>query len=174
MAVKFITLSVRAAIKGGLSPQVAYALGDRYESAAVECNGTAETKQVLDTMFDDFVHRVHRLRKNNSLSKPILDCCDYISLHIFEKIDLDAMAESVWYTKYYLTRKFKQEMGVSIWDYVNQQKAERAKLLLQDPSKTIQDVADQLSYCSRSYFSEIFKQHVGLWPSDYRTQELNM
>ena len=83
------------------------------------------------------------------------------------------MGRVIGYTKYYLSRKFKQEMGVSIWDYINERKVEEAKLLLADPNLTIQDVADKLNYCSRSYFSEVFKNCTGQWPSAYRTDVLN-
>lgn len=174
VAITFITLSVRAAIRGGLSPSTAYSVGDYYEEEISKCKSFTDTKHVLDAMFDDFVHRVHKTKVNSNISKPIQVCCDYIEMHIYEKIDLETLANVVGYTKYYLTRKFKTELDTSIWDYINQRKVERAKILLTDPSKTIQDISDMLNYCSRSYFSEIFQQHTGFWPSDYRAVVLKM
>lgn len=174
VAVTFITLSIRAAIRGGLPPSTAYAVGDYYESAAAECAGMTELKHILDAMFHDFVQRVHKCKQNTDISKPIQVCCDYIDMHIYEKIDLEALAATVGYTKYYLTRKFKAELGVSIWDYVNRRKVERAKVLLANPDYTVQEISDMLDYCSRSYFSEVFQAHTGLWPSDYRTDKLMM
>ncbi len=174
VAVTFITLSVRAAIRGGLSPSIAYSVGDYYEEEASKCKTFTDTKYVMDAMFDDFVHRVHKVKVNAHISKPIQVCCDYIDMHIYEKIELETLASVVGYTKYYLTRKFKTELNISIWDYINQRKVERAKILLSDPGKTIQDISDMLNYCSRSYFSEIFQQHTGFWPSDYRAIELKM
>ena len=174
VAVTFIVLSVRAAIRGGLSPSIAYSVGDYYEEEVTKCKSFTDTKHVLDAMFDDFVHRVHKTKVNANISKPVQVCCDYIDMHIYEKIDLETLAGVVGYTKYYLTRKFKSELNISIWDYINQRKVERAKILLSDPSKTIQDISDMLNYCSRSYFSEIFQQHTGFWPSDYRAIELKM
>lgn len=174
VAVTFITLSVRAAIRGGLSPSTAYSVGEYYESEVSRCKNYTDIKHVLDTMFDDFVHRVNKTKVNANISKPIQVCCDYIDMHIYDRIELEKLAGVVGYTKYYLTRKFKAELNISIWDYINQRKVERAKILLSDPSKTIQDISDMLNYCSRSYFSEIFQQHTGLWPSDYRAVELKM
>lgn len=174
VGVTFITLSIRAAIRGGLPPATAYAVGDYYESAIAECTNMTEQKHILDTMFHDFVLRVHKCKENTSISKPIQVCCDYIDMHIYEKIELETLAATVGYTKYYLTRKFKTELGVSIWDYVNKRKVEQAKVLLANPEYTIQDISDMLGYCSRSYFSEVFQTHTGSWPSDYRTDELMM
>ncbi len=133
-----------------------------------------EIKHILDTMFDDFVHRVHRCKQNPHVSKAVQSCCDYVDMHIYDKIELETLAGMVGYTKYYLTRKFKQELGVSIWDYINGRKVEQAKVLLTNPSYTIQDISDMLNYCTRSYFSEIFQAHTGMWPSDYRAVELKM
>lgn len=173
-AIKYITLSVSAAIRGGLAPVIAYSVGDYYETQIAKAKSLAEKKHILDTMFADFVQRVHKLKQRKDLSGPIRTCCDYIGLHLYETIDLEQMGKVIGYTKYYLSRKFKQEMGVSIWDYINERKVEEAKLLLADPTLTIQDVSDKLNYCSRSYFSEVFKNCTGMWPSSYRTDELHM
>ncbi len=174
VAVTFIALSVRAAIRGGLAPSIAYSVGDYYEEEVSKVKNFTDMKHILDTMFDDFVHRVHKIRVNSNISKPIQVCCDYIDMHIYDKIELEDIAGVVGYTKYYLTRKFKTELNISIWDYINQRKVEKAKVLLSDPTKTIQDISDMLNYCSRSYFSEVFQQHTGFWPSDYRAIELKM
>ncbi len=174
VAVTFIALSVRAAIRGGLSPSIAYSVGDYYEEEVSKIKNFTDMKHTLDTMFDDFVHRVHKTKVNPNISKPIQVCCDYIDMHIYDKIELENIAAVVGYTKYYLTRKFKTELNLSIWEYINQRKVEKAKVLLSDPTKTIQDISDMLNYCSRSYFSEVFQQHTGFWPSDYRAVELKM
>ena len=174
VSVTFITLSVRAAIRGGLPPSTAYSVGDAYEEAVSNCKSFTEAKHILDTMFDDFVHRVHQCQVNSNISKYIQACCDYIEMHIYEKIELEELADVAGYTKYYLTRKFKTEMGVSVWDYINARKVERAKVLLSDPSYSIQDISDMLNYCSRSYFSDVLQRQTGMWPSDYRAVELKM
>ena len=173
-AIKFITLSVQAAIRGGVAPVIAYSVGDYYETQIAATKSLAEKKRLLDTMFNDFVTRVHNLKARSDVSSPIRVCCDYIGLHLYDEIELEQIGRVVGYTKYYLSRKFKQEMGVSIWDYINERKIEEAKLLLADPNLTIQNVSDKLNYCSRSYFSEVFKNCTGMWPSSYRQNELHM
>ncbi len=173
-SITFITLSVRAAIRGGLAPSIAYSVGDSYEEQVAKCTNMTERKRILDTMFDDFVHRVRKVRLNPQVSKPIQVCCDYIDLHIYDKFELEDLADMVGYTKYYLTRKFKTELGIGIWDYINQRKVERAKILLADPNYSIQDISDMLNYCSRSYFSEVFQECTGFRPSNYRAIELKM
>ena len=173
-AIKFITLAVQAAIRGGVAPVIAYSVGDNYEAAVAAAKTTADKKHLMDTMFIDFVNRVRHIKGRTDISKPIRTCCDYIQLHIYEQIKLEDIGKLVGYTKYYLSRKFKAEMGISIWDYINECKVEEAKSLLMDPTLTIQDVSDRLNYCSRSYFSEVFQSCTGMWPSNYRAIELKM
>jgi len=174
MAITFITLSVRAAIRGGLSPATAYNLGDYYESKAMLCNSITDRTHIMHTMFHDFVTRVHNCRLRSGISKPIQTCCDYIDMHLTGKLTLETLANVVGYTEYYLTRKFKKELDITIWDYINKAKVERAKSILANPTYTIQDISDMLNYCSRSYFSEVFQKHTGFSPSDYRKKELMM
>lgn len=170
-AVTFICLSVRAGIRGGLSPSTAYALGSHYQSAVAGCTGTAELSGVLTQMYEDFIRRVRDSRRSPEISRPIRECCDYVDLHLTEELTLSSLASLVGYTEYYLTRKFKREMGMSLWEYVNRKKVEMAKILLLDQTLTIQDVGSSLNFCSRSYFSEVFQKYAGCSPSAYRRCE---
>jgi AraC-like DNA-binding protein len=108
--------------------------------------------------------------KNHPISLPIQSCCDYIQLHICEKIQTKTLAEKVSYTEYYLTRKFKKEVGISINEYIQIQKIQYAKCLLSISSETIQYISDLLNFCSRSYFSQVFFKIEGISPSEYREQ----
>lgn len=170
-AVTFICLSVRAGIRGGLSPSTAYALGSHYQTAAAGCASIAELSGVLTQMYEDFIRRVRDSRLSPEISRPIRECCDYVDLHLTEELTLSRLAASVGYTEYYLTRKFKREMGVSLWEYINRKKVEMAKILLLDPRLTIQDVGSTLNFCSRSYFSEVFQKYSGCSPSAFRRGE---
>lgn len=73
-------------------------------------------------------------------------------------------------TEYYLSRKFKEEAGVSLNNYINIAKIERAKLLLTITGAGIQEISDRLHFCSRSYFSEAFRKFTGTSPAKYRSE----
>ena len=55
-AVVFVTLSTRAAITGGISPEVAYNRGDAYIRDILECRSVADAAQLSHSMYDDFIH----------------------------------------------------------------------------------------------------------------------
>ena len=162
-----IVLFSRAAIEGGLSPEIAMTLTDHYFQSVEACHSVTELTEIATTMQNDFVQRVHRCRTQR-LSKPIAELCDYIHLHLEEELTLHGMAEQLKYSEYYLSRKFKQEIGTTVKDYIRSIRLEQAKLLLIDPSLEIRDISERLHFCSQSYFAESFRRQYGLSPSDWR------
>jgi AraC-like DNA-binding protein len=166
----FISLCTRAAIEGGMLPEQAYSLGDSYIQSVEDASTHSEIAALAYAMYEDFIRRVNKRRANPQIAKQIQKCCDYIDLHAEEKINVEDIAKRVGYTKYYLTRKFKEEMKCSLNDYIRQVRTERAKLLLTTTDLSIQDIADKLGFCSRSYFSEVFRAFAGCSPVDFRDQ----
>lgn len=164
----FASLCARAAIKGGLSPDQAYGLGDSYIQAVESSKTVSEIASLSSTLYEDFVRRVHKCRTNPKLSPQIRACCDYIELNVEEDFNISDLAARTGYTKYYLSRKFEEETGVSLNSYINIARVERAKLLLTITDDGIQEIADRLHFCSRSYFSEAFRKITGTSPAKYR------
>ena len=170
--VVFISISTRAAIQGGLSPEIAYSRGDAYIQEVLNCTSVAEAVNIGHSMYDDFVHLVHKSRVNPNYSPQIQSVCDYIDVHVEDKLSLSDIASHVGYADYYLSRKFKQETGSSINDYIKTAKVERAKTLLLGTSMGIQEISERLNFGSRGFFAETFKEIAGIPPAAYRQQNL--
>ena len=170
----FVSLCTRAAIEGGISPEIAYTRGDAYIQDIMECKTIAGAAQVGHTMYDDFVHMVHKSRTDKHYSAQIQGCCDYIDVHVEEKLSLSEIARRIGYVEYYLSRKFKAETGVSLNDYIKTAKVERAKTLLIAGNLSIQEICDRLNFGSRSFFSETFKEITGVPPALYREQNTRL
>ena len=166
----FTTLVSRAAIEGGLSPEVAYALGDSYIEAAVNSNDTGELNALALTMYHDFIYRVHRLRSNPNCSTAIQKCCDYIELSLDKHISISDLAALVGYTDYYLTEKFKKETGVPLFLYIRYAKIERAKVYLESSDLPVKEIAEQLAFNTPNYFIKCFHEVTGYSPAQYRKQ----
>ena len=164
----FIALCTRAAIEGGMSPEQAYSLGDMYIQNVETCTTIAEAASCSNSMYADFVERVHRIRCGPELSTEIRSVCEYVDQHLEEDLSAKMIAKYIGYAEYYLTKKFFSEMNMSLTDYVKKARIERAKLLLAEGDLSVQEVANQLRFCSRSYFSTIFTKMVGVTPAQYR------
>lgn len=171
--VVFCSIVCRAAIEGGLSPEEAYALGDAYIQNCENARSMDELMSIAPTMYDDFIRRVHRRRTNPELSPPVQKCVDYIELHLNERIRAADLAALAGYGEYYITQKFRRETGTTVNDYVKFAKVERAKVLLRGTGRTVQDIADELGFSSRSHFSQSFREVTGQSPADYRAGRPN-
>ena len=167
-AIVLLTLCSRASIEGGVSSAVAYTLNDYYMQMIEDCQSIPEVTNTCNTMLADSVQRVRQSKSDSSLSLQIRNACDYISLHIREKLSMDVLAKEAGYTEYYFSHKFKQEMGVSVADYIRREKVRQAKLLLSGTKMNIQEISDELNFGSRSYFSSTFQKEAGMSPSEYR------
>ena len=165
-----IILFSRAAIEGGLSPEVSYTLTDHYFQSVEASKTISELTEVSKTMQEDFVLRVHRCRQDTGRSRAIRDCCDYIDLHLEEKLTLADLADMLGYSEYYFSKKFKREVGITPKEYIRRQRLERAKLLLRTSQDSVQTISERLQFCSLSYFSESFRKSSGITPSQFRDQ----
>ncbi|MFB9330808.1 response regulator [Paenibacillus aurantiacus] len=78
------------------------------------------------------------------------------------------MAQMVNMSGSYFSQCFKQITGQTYTDYLRDMRIERAKEFLRNTTKTIQWIAEQIGYNDEKYFSRLFRDHVGMLPSEYR------
>ena len=169
-ATSFADLCIREAITAGISPDTAFAVGDGYITSMAQSRSFSELTSLNLTMYEDFVFRVRKHRTSPSVSSPIRNCRDYIELHANQELKLSDLAQHVGYSEYYLSRKFKKEMGVSISTYIRMIRVERAKLLLTTTSAPIHQIAIDLHFASSSHFAEAFRELIGQTPQQYRIE----
>ena len=121
----------------------------------------------LSSFFDKIVSLVYenRTQKFNSIIKSVLK-------HIEENYDSDLslgkVAGMVYVTPNYLSRIFKQEMGVNFVDWLNGFRVEKAKALLMESGIKSYEVAEKVGYKDYKYFSSIFKKFTGYSPKQYK------
>ena len=167
----FTTLVSRAAMEGGLSPEVAYPLGDSYIQTAENCRDSGELESLSYTMYHDFIYRVHYVRSNPNYSHAVQKCCDYIELSLDRRIRTADLAALVGYTEYYLSEKFKKETGKSISTYVRDAKIARARVILESTDLSIAEISDRLAFNTPNYFIQCFRGVMDCAPAQYRKKK---
>lgn len=119
-------------------------------------------------MISDYTERVQRLQRGSCTSKLMIDVVNYIRHHISEPITVEKMAEALFMSRPYLSRKFKEETGESLTDFILYEKTEEAKRLLRYSDKPITAISSYLGFSSPSHFSRVFKARVCITPGEYR------
>lgn len=96
------------------------------------------------------------------------DIVDYIKWNRSQHVKVSQIADHFGYNEKYLSHLFSQKSGMSIKQYMLQQKMDLAKFLLTDTNNNISEISIQLGYKDCHSFMKSFKKKVGLTPSEYR------
>lgn len=106
-----------------------------------------------------------------NLKKYMPDALAYIEEHLDdENLSIVAVASHVYLNPVYFGRVFKNTLKMTFKAYLLQQRMEKAKRLLEKGNVNISDICDQVGIGSPSYFTHLFKQYVGMLPSEYKKE----
>ncbi len=105
-------------------------------------------------------------KQEKVVSKDIQSAVDYIMENIYETISLDSLAEISGLSLSRFKQKFCQQLGFTPREYINFQKVETSKILL-EKGKNVTDTAIELGFSTSNYFSSVFKRFTTLSPSEY-------
>lgn len=84
-------------------------------------------------------------------------------------VSVEAVAAKYGLSVSYFSKLFNGYMGKTFPDYINQTRLKAAKkMLLEEPERSIQDVAKMVGFNSSSYFSAAFRKYYGVSPSQIR------
>lgn len=95
---------------------------------------------------------------------------DWIDSHTGEKISLKDVAYEFNYSREYLSRYFKQEMGVTMQEYINRAKIDSAKTLLRSTDLSTATISQRLGFEDTKYFFRLFKKYEHVTPREYRQE----
>ena len=169
MGICTAALSSRAAIRGGLNPQDAFLASDLYIQKLELVTDPAAIERLIQEMMIAYAQRVERLRGPQAGQDRFFRlCAQYVSQNIFTTIRAEQMTRELGYTRAYLCTRFKQETGISLTRYVQQEKVAEAKHLLRFTDQELGDIAALLDFSSQSHFQTVFKQVTGETPMAYR------
>jgi two-component system, response regulator YesN len=93
----------------------------------------------------------------------------YITANLYNKLSLTDIAHHVAFSPNYICRLFKRETGETVFSYIQRQKVEEAKMLLNKNLK-VGEVSEQLHFSNESYFAKIFKRYTGMTSTEFTRQ----
>lgn len=113
-------------------------------------------------------YEVSSLADHAPMDHRILEACQILSASLSAEFSIEELAERVFLSPSRLAHLFREQVGVSIVRWREDQRIIRAKLLLQTTPLPVAVIGQQTGYDDQLYFSRVFKKRVGVSPSEYR------
>lgn len=96
---------------------------------------------------------------------------NFVRLNCNRRITRNEIAEYIHLHPSYLSKLFKQNMGVTIGEYVTAVRITKAKKLLRETKLTIEEIAEEIGFYDNHHLQKAFKKAVGCTPGRYRAQK---
>jgi two-component system response regulator YesN len=93
---------------------------------------------------------------------------EYLKQNYRNNITLNDLSGHFYVTPSYLCRRFREKTGLTLVEYLEEMRLEKAEEYLTSSDTKITDISEQVGYMDPNYFSKIFKRKYRLSPSDYR------
>ncbi len=170
LAIGGVTLSSHMATQGGVYEELSSTLCGLHVKHIEELTDLAAVEAVVFAAIVDFAERVSQCR-NNNVSKPVYRCKEYIYLHLFEEMTMQQMSDVSGLNSEYLSQLFKKETGLTLMNYIQRERIEEAKKLLDHSGDTITSISERLTFYDQSHFVKVFKKHAGVTPKQYRNRK---
>lgn len=163
------TMYTEAAMRGGLDDHAASDILFRSISAAEKISTLNELNQLHSNLALELTRKVAQALELKPYSKVVNDAMSYIQRNIYSKILIKDIAESLFFSRGFLSKTFHKETGMTLNDFIIKVKVDEASHLLENPSLKISVISDMLAFSSQSYFTRVFKKLTGRTPKQFRS-----
>lgn len=115
-------------------------------------------------------HEQFVVERGQGVDARISDVLDYICRHLDRPLGIRELARESHLSESRFAHLFREQMEMTPLQFIEQQRIERARQLLEHTSYAISEIAKQVGITNAFYFSRRFRQAVGVSPRAYRDQ----
>ncbi|WP_026293683.1 response regulator [Saccharibacillus kuerlensis] len=123
----------------------------------------AESGSILDRIKQAYAEHLERIKPDT-----VRRIKQYIAEHSHEDISLEAIGERFELSPFYISKLFKEQVGVNYIDFLTQCRIDKAKKLMSDPARSLKEITFEVGYHDPNYFSKVFKKMCEISPTEYR------
>ena len=137
-------------------------------------------ESIVKTLFAYNIYAISKLNAAEQQPKPttknaiptlVLKVIDYLNKNYAEKQTLDEIADKFFVSKATLMYNFKKHMDCSLIDFLLSIRIAKAKELLLNTKKSVEEISELCGFSSSNYFGLIFKRKENLSPANYRKHQ---
>lgn len=165
-AVATIAVAIHYAILGGLDESEAYQMSDRYIQ---EIDFLQTMEECIDYLCEKAIELATRVKENTipqCYSSLINKCVHLIHVNLHSRLKIADIAKSLHVSRDYLSQAFKRETGISVHQYIlNQKMNEAVNMLVLGMS--VNEISYTLCFCNESHFIQLFRKKYGQTPTAY-------
>ncbi|MCQ4086551.1 response regulator [Saccharibacillus sp. JS10] len=123
----------------------------------------AETGIILDRIKQAYAEHLEKIKPDT-----VRRIKQYIAEHSHQDISLEAIGEKFELSPFYISKLFKEQVGVNYIDFLTECRIEKAKKLMSDPTRSLKEITFEVGYHDPNYFSKVFKKTCEVSPTEYR------
>jgi len=123
----------------------------------------------ISTALNGFIELVYSSQDAKKMTQ-IRPAINYIDANYDKPVNLAEIARASHLSVSRLAHIFKEQMGITIIDYLTSVRMERAKQLLLATDQNCTEICFQVGYNNQSYFTRTFKALVGMTPRQFRAK----
>ena len=161
------TLLRKASESGGVHPLY---INDVSADFAFRIEQATSTKQISDLMIDMYKTYCRLVRKHSmkKYSLAVQKAVMLINSDLSANLTLHSLSKNLNISDGYLSSVFRKEIGVTLTQYIFNERMQLAVRLLTTTNLQVQSVAQHCGILDVQYFSKLFKKYAGLTPREYR------
>ncbi|WP_159881267.1 response regulator [Paenibacillus puerhi] len=125
---------------------------------------------VLDCVLQFIESLTKYALKQRKERKVIYDIRDFLVHNYAKKHSLKELSDMFFLSKEYISKMFKEEFGMNLFEFIAMLKMEKAKQMLSSDDRKLREIVDALGFNDESHFSKAFKKYTGHSPRAYRDQ----
>jgi YesN/AraC family two-component response regulator len=145
--------------------------GENIYSKILSVKTVGEAEICFNNLFNSVLNYTENQR-NEQNKELIQSITTYIKDNLNKDLSIDSLATAFYISSSYLRKIFKEEIGITIKDYVDNERINKAKHLLQDTNNKISTIGENVGYTTVQTFVRAFKLQTGKTPGEYRTENV--
>ena len=138
-----------------------------YLNKVMNLHSSEELCAWISYALNDFIESVYSSQDSKKITQ-IKPAIDFIEASYDQPLTLADVAKSAYLSVSRLAHLFKEQMGVTIIDYLTNVRIDHAKRLLLSTDKSCSKICFEVGYNNQSYFTRTFKEIVGMTPRQFR------
>ncbi|MGO4495772.1 helix-turn-helix transcriptional regulator [Paenibacillus sp. 2RAB27] len=117
-----------------------------------------------------YIGLVDEREQAHAATDKVKEIVSYINLNYGEKLSLDKIAEKFYSSKYYLAHSFKNQLGISIGNYIKEVRLFHSYRMLGSTNDKIVTIALANGFSNVRSFNEAFKEKYKVTPAEFREE----